>query len=88
MQRDQIEVLDASDATFDKAKSQTLCLYLDLDLSEMDFFKVVVDGHLVDREEVEPSLINDLVQDDRATVNNSEARVRIKMNNSFIPFVL
>lgn len=55
LQKSQIDVFDAGDTTFDRAKAQTLCLYHDLDLSEMDLFKVVVNGHLMDMEESKPS---------------------------------
>lgn len=37
----------SDDMGFEKAKAQVLCLYPNLDLSEMDFFKEVVDGRLV-----------------------------------------
>lgn len=46
LQKTQIDILDVDDATFDKEKAQVLCLYPDLDLFEMDFFKVVVNVHL------------------------------------------
>lgn len=42
------------DQGFQKAKTQALCLCPDLDLSELDCFKVVVDGFRVD--EIEPEL--------------------------------
>lgn len=61
----QIDVLYADDDAFNKAKAQVLCLHPELDLSEMDFFKVVVDGRLIDMEEIEPSSTDDLTKEDR-----------------------
>lgn len=74
LQKDQIDVLDAGDAAFDREKAQALCLYPDIDLSEIDFIKVVVNGHLMDMEEFGPSPTNDPIQEDCTTVSNPEAR--------------
>lgn len=59
LQKAQIEIRDAGDEAFDREKAQVLCLHHGLDLSEMDFFKVVMDGRLVDMEETEPSPADD-----------------------------
>lgn len=53
LQKAESDVLDTSDIAFDWSKSQTLFIYPELDLPEMDFFKVVVNGLLVDIEEAE-----------------------------------
>lgn len=74
MQKSQIDVLDAGDAAFDREKAQALCLYPDFDLSEMDFFKVLVNGHLMDMEKVDPSPTDDPIQEDCAAVSNPEVR--------------
>ena len=58
LKRAQIEVLSAGDEAFDKAKDQVLCLYPSLDLSEVDYFKVVQDVRLVDLEELEKTPSN------------------------------
>lgn len=72
LQKSQINILDTDDAAFDRAKAQGLCLYPDLDLFEMDFFKFVVNGHLVVMEEADPSPTNDLIQEDRVINSNPE----------------
>lgn len=79
LQKAQIDVLDAGNTAFNKAKAQALCLYPDLDLSQMDFFKVVVNGHLVDIEQVEPFLTNHMIQEDGATVSNPEVEPSLKV---------
>ena len=56
LNKSQMEVLSTMDKAFNRAKDQTLYLYLDLDLSQMDYFKVVQDGRLVDLEEVDKTL--------------------------------
>lgn len=47
--------LMSGDLGFSKAKAQTLCLYPNLHLSEMDYFKEVADGRLVEEMDQEPS---------------------------------
>lgn len=74
LQKAQNDIFDAGDAAFDREKAQASCLCPDLDLSEMDFFKVVVNGHIVDMEEVEPSLTDDSIQEDCVAVSNPEVR--------------
>lgn len=66
LQKDQFDVLDVGDDAFDRAKAQVSCLHPDFYLCEMDFFKVVVDGRLMDMEETESSPADDLTQDDCA----------------------
>lgn len=48
LQKAQIDVLDIGDDVFDRAKAQVLCLHPGVDLSELYFFKVAVDGRSVD----------------------------------------
>lgn len=49
-----MDLLSAGDEAFERAKAQALCLQPDLNVSEMDFFKTVMDGRLVDMEEASP----------------------------------
>ena len=49
-----MDFLPAGDEAFERAKAQVVCLKSDLNMSEMDFFKTVVDGRLVDMEEASP----------------------------------
>lgn len=72
MQKAQIDVLDAYNVVFDRAKAQALCIYLDLDLSDMDFLKIVIHGDLVHMEEAKPFPIDDPIQEDRDVVSNPE----------------
>lgn len=48
----QNDIVALEDRAFEKAKAQMACLYPDLDLSKLDLFKVVKDGHLVDEEDL------------------------------------
>ena len=57
-----------------KDSNVKLCIYPDIDLFEIDFFKVVINGHLVDMEEVEPSPTDDPIQEDRVAVSNPGVR--------------
>lgn len=41
-----MDVLSANDEAFDRAKDQVLCLYPNLDLSKVDYSKLVLDGRL------------------------------------------
>lgn len=50
-----------------------MCLHPGLDLSKMDFFKVVVDDRLADMEETEPSPADDLTKEDRADKINPKS---------------
>lgn len=88
LQKAKIDVLDASNDAFDREKAQALCLYPDLHLTKMNLFKVVVNGHLVEMEEAASSPTDDSIQEDYIVVSNSEVRVRIKMNSSFMSFIL
>lgn len=45
----------SGDQGFDNEKAQTLYLYLTFDLSEHDYFKVVVDRRLEDKVDSEPT---------------------------------
>lgn len=49
-----------------------MCLHPMLDLLEMDFFKVMVDGRLVDMEETESSPTNDMTKEDCVDDTNPE----------------
>lgn len=44
------EVVYTSDIYFERAKEQVSFLYPNLDLSQMEFLKVIYDGQLVDEE--------------------------------------
>ena len=48
LEKAQIDILSAGDIAFDRAKEQVLCLHPGLDISEIDYFKEVQDGRLVD----------------------------------------
>lgn len=72
LQKAHIDVLDAGNAAFDREKVCALCLYPVIDLSEIDFFKVVGNDHLVDMDKTEPSPTNDLIQEDRVVDSNPE----------------
>lgn len=54
LQDTQFYQLSADDKYFERAKAQVLCITPDLNVSELDFFKTVVDGRLVDMKEVSP----------------------------------
>ena len=51
LKKSQMGMLDAGDLAFDRAKAQVSCLYPDIDISEVDFFKTIVDGKLVEVDE-------------------------------------
>lgn len=70
LQKAQINVQDVCDDAFDKEKTQVLCLHPRLDFSELDFFKVVVDGYLVDMKETEPSSADDRTKEYHADGTN------------------
>ena len=53
LKKSQVDVLSAGDEAFERAKEKVVCLHPGLAISDMDFFKVVRDGHLIDLEEVE-----------------------------------
>lgn len=63
-------MLSAGDEAFERAKAQTLCIMHDLNMSKMDFFKTVMDGQLVDVEEVSPKA--EVLKD--AIINNPTVR--------------
>lgn len=67
LQDAQVDLLYAGDQAFERAKAQALCIAPDLDVSRMDFFKVVVDGKLVDMEEssLEAERLKDVTIDNR-----------------------
>lgn len=88
LQITQIDVLDTGDAAFDRAKDQALCLYPDLDLSSIDFFKVVANGHLMDMEEAEPSPTGDPTRKTILLLITSGLWVRIKMKSKLLSFIL
>ena len=48
LEKAQIDILTVGDVAFDRAKEQVLCLHPGLDISEIDYFKEVHDGRLVD----------------------------------------
>lgn len=49
-----VDMLSVGDKGFERAQAQELCLKPDLNVSEMDFFKTMVDGRLMDMEEASP----------------------------------
>src|ERR1051325_200889 len=51
LKKSQMSMLDAGDLAFDRAKAQVNCLYPDIDISGVDYFKTIVDGKLVEVEE-------------------------------------
>lgn len=51
MQDAQVDFLSTGDESFEIYKAQYLCIMPKLDVSKMDFFKVVVGGQLVDMDE-------------------------------------
>src|ERR1043165_2893541 len=65
LKKSQMDVLDAGDLAFDRAKAQVNCLYPDIDISEVDFFKTIVDGKLVEVDE----------DDSEATISEENAKV-------------
>ena len=65
LKKSQMGVLDAGDLAFDRAKAQVNCLYPDIDISEVDFFKAIVDGKLVEVDE----------DDSEATISEENAKV-------------
>ncbi|KAL5060094.1 hypothetical protein RYX36_031698 [Vicia faba] len=52
LERSRIDALNARDVAFDGEKDQVMYLYPTLDVSSVDFFKSVMDGKLVDMEDV------------------------------------
>ncbi|KAL5079392.1 hypothetical protein RYX36_007813, partial [Vicia faba] len=50
MEKSQMDVFNAWDMAFDRAKDQVLCLYPELDISLVEIFKSIVDSKLVDME--------------------------------------
>lgn len=67
LQDAQVDLLYAGDQAFERAKAQALGITPDLDVSRMNFFKVVVDGKLVDMEEysLESERLKDVTIDNR-----------------------
>lgn len=47
-------MLSIDDEAFKRVKVQALCIIPDLDMSEIEFFKTMVDGRLMDMEEASP----------------------------------
>ncbi|CAI8588137.1 unnamed protein product [Vicia faba] len=52
LKKSQVDILSVGDEVFERTKEKVLCLHHGLDLSEVDYFKVVQDGRLMDLEEV------------------------------------
>lgn len=55
LEEEDMNDLLSGDQGFEKAKAQTLSYYPNLDLAELDYFKVVVDKRLVDEVDPEPN---------------------------------
>lgn len=58
-----VDILSTGDLVFERAKAQALGLHPRLNVSEMDFFKIVMDGRLVNMVENESSLDSDVSKD-------------------------
>lgn len=56
LQDSQVDLLSAGDEAFERVNTQSLCIMPDMDVSKMDFLKTVMDGQLVDMEEVSPEV--------------------------------
>ena len=70
LKKSQMDVMDAGDLAFDRAKAQVACLYPDMDISEVDFFKTIVDGKLVEADE----------EDSETTVSEENANADAALN--------
>lgn len=84
LQDAQVDFLSAGDEAFERAKAQDLCIASYLDVSRMDFFKVVVGGQLVDMEEVSPKIegLKDVMVDNptsEAQVDNHEILIYLSL---------
>lgn len=58
------------DQSIEKAKVQVPCLYPNLDLSELDYFKVVVEGCLMEQVDLETTLEGDASIEAKNIVEN------------------
>lgn len=54
LQDAQVDLLSAGVESFERAKAQALCISPNLDVSRMDFFKVLVERKIVYMEEASP----------------------------------
>lgn len=61
-----VDLFSSDDEVFERVKPQALCIICDLDVSKMDFFKIVVDDQLINMEEA--SLKAEVLKD--AMTNN------------------
>ncbi|CAI8614512.1 unnamed protein product [Vicia faba] len=59
LERSHMDAFNVGDMAFDGAKDQMICLYPTLDISSVDFFKSIVDGKLMDVEDVDGSPVID-----------------------------
>ncbi|KAL5071691.1 hypothetical protein RYX36_022578 [Vicia faba] len=59
LERSPMDGLNFGDVAFDRVKDQVMCLYPTLDISSVDFFKSIVDGKLVDVEDVDGRPVTD-----------------------------
>lgn len=66
LQESRVDLFSHGDEAFERDKPQALCLKPDLNVSEMNFFKTVVDGQLVDMEKASPEaeVSKDVTTDD------------------------
>ncbi|KAL5052678.1 hypothetical protein RYX36_033360 [Vicia faba] len=59
LERSRMDGLNVGDMAIDREKDQVMGLYPTLDISSVDFFKIIMDGKLVDMEDVDGSSVTD-----------------------------
>ncbi|KAL5080869.1 hypothetical protein RYX36_009290 [Vicia faba] len=59
LERSHMDALNTKDMDFDREIDQVMCLYPILDISSVDFFNSIMDGKLVDVEDIDGSLVTD-----------------------------
>lgn len=66
LQESRVYLLSHGDEDFERDKAQVLCLKPDLNVSQMNFFKTMVDGQLVYMEKASPEaeVSKDVTTDD------------------------
>lgn len=64
----QVDFLSSGDEGFEMAKAESLCITPDLDVSKMDFFKIIVNEKLVNMDEASSEVEDSRdVRDDNST---------------------
>lgn len=69
----QVDFIFTGDKAFERDKAQALCISPDLSVSRMDFFKIGVDGQLVDMDEASPEVENSRGMMDDNTILEAQA---------------